>query len=220
MKQDPELARKVFTAPVGFFWQTIENTETFYEANQYITDVNFETQTTMSLVYKKVYRDPRAMMGILNRVLQTGLDLAGLRLVYPTPDLMLVAQGLPRGSLSPRTENTAKSDMLNNIGPIFAFAMRGAYARTVWLDTIGPSDPALARKTDPNSLCALYGGVSRDECLLFSPRDPNRVMAELVRWFGGRVPANGVIDVGSSAKPQDGPSSAKKSKKNLTGIIK
>ena len=30
------------------------------------------------------------------------------------------------------------------------------------------------------------------------PRNPARVLSELARWFGGRVPASGVIDVGTS----------------------
>ncbi len=49
------------------------------------------------------------------------------------------------------------------IGPILALCLRGTFARSLWLDAVGPSDPALARRTDPNSLCALYGGESRSE---------------------------------------------------------
>ncbi len=39
---------------------------------------------------------------------------------------------------------------------------------------------------------------SREESLIFVPRNPARVLSELARWFGGRVPASGVIDVGTS----------------------
>lgn len=166
------------------------------DRDQHDRDINYDTQNTVSLVYKKIYRDPSAVMGILNRVLQLGLDLAGVRLVYPTPELMNL----------PKTDNASalsELELLNNVGAVLALCIRGHAARSIWLDAIGPSDPALARKTDPNSLCALYGGDSRDECLLFCPRTPARVQTELVRWFGGRVPPGNVIDVGQPYTKKD-----------------
>lgn len=144
----------------------------------------------MSLVYKKVFRSASAIMGILNRVLQEGLDLVGVRLLYPTQELLHAANP---GAVSMEID---EGNILTNIGPVLALALRGVYARVIWLDAVGPSDPSLARRTDPRSLCALYGGESREECLLFSPRHPSRIQTELCRWFGGRVPASGVIDVG------------------------
>ena len=100
-------------------------------------------------------------------------------------------------------------DVLHDSGPIVSLAIRGTYARSIWLDAIGPSDPALARRTDPNSLCAMYGGESRDECLLFCPRNPDRIHSELCRWFGGRVPSSGVIDIGTSSREFSGRKSKK-----------
>ena len=81
---------------------------------------------------------------------------------------------------------------------MLAVALRGAGARTLWLDVVGPSDPLLARHINPTSLSALYGGHSRDSCLLYVPRNPQQTTAELVRWFAGRVPASRVINVGQS----------------------
>lgn len=153
----------------------------------------------MSLIYKKVYRDSTAMMGILNRVLQVGLDLAGLRLLYPTPELLNIASRNPGLPQVDQQNDTTALEVLNHIGPIVSLAIRGTYARDIWLEAVGPSDPILARRTDPNSLCALYGGESRDECLLFCPRNPDRIHSELCRWFGGRVPPSGVINVGPTS---------------------
>ncbi len=76
--------------PPGFFWHTVESEDATYDTGLSDEDVNYDTQNTMSLIYKKVYRDPYAMMGILNRTLQEGLDLCGIRLLYPTPELMKV----------------------------------------------------------------------------------------------------------------------------------
>ena len=137
------------------------------------------------------------------------LFLPGVRLLYPTAALMRVAAGQPTPSPATTTGGATGStaippdvDMMNKIGPILGLALRGTLARTLWLDAVGPVDPSLARRTDPHSLCALYGGDSRDECLLFCPRNPARISTELARWFGGRVPASGVVNVGVQRKHQ------------------
>ena len=187
---DNQAASKVFNTAVGFFWQTVDSDESRLDQDINDKDVTYDVQNTMSLVYKKIFQDPRSMMGLFNRVLQEGLDLAGARLVYPTPELIGVSK--PDNS-----EAQSEVDLLNKIGPVLAICLRGTLARSIWLDAVGPSDPALARRTDPNSLCALYGGDSRDECLLFCPRNSTRVQQELARWFGGRVPPGNVIDVGT-----------------------
>ncbi|XP_052272728.1 dynein axonemal assembly factor 8-like isoform X2 [Dreissena polymorpha] len=193
---DPQAASKVFNTAVGFFWQTVDSDETKHDQDIHDKDVNYDTQNTLSLIYKKIYQDPSAIMGVFNRVLQLGLDISGIRLVYPSPEQMNM----------PKADNASvftDIELLNNIGAVLAVCVRGTCARMIWLDAVGPSDPVLARKTDPNSLCALYGGDSRDECLLFCPRTPARVHTELVRWFGGRVPPGNVIDVGTPYTKKD-----------------
>lgn len=199
---DHHAAQKVFNTSVGFFFQTIDNEELCADITTNDSGISYDTQNTMSLIYKRIFQDPRATMGIFNRILQEGLDLAGVRLLYPTPELLNLASGRPS---SPTDNSEAKSDLdvLNNIGPVLAVGIRGTFGRTIWLDAVGPSDPSLARRTDPNSLCALYGGSSRDECLLFCPRNQMRVHIELARWFGGRVPPGGVIDVGTPYTKKD-----------------
>lgn len=196
MNPDPQATSKVFNSSVGFFWQTVDSDESRLDQDLHDDGINLDTQNTISLIYKKIYQEPSAMMGILNRVLQLGLDLAGIRLVYPSPEQMNI----------PPTDNTAvpsEMDLLNNVGAVLSLCIRGMAARSLWLDAVGPTDPALARRTDPNSLCALYGGESRDECLLFCPRTPARVLVELARWFGGRVPPGNVIDVGTPYTKKD-----------------
>ncbi|XP_052805856.1 dynein axonemal assembly factor 8-like isoform X2 [Mya arenaria] len=193
---DPQAAAKVFNTSVGFFWQTVDSDETRSDQDLHDNGVNFDTQNTLSLIYKKIYQDPSSVMGIFNRVLQLGFDLSAIRLVYPSPEQMNV----------PKADNASvmpEIDILNNVGAVLALCIRGTSARSVWLDAVGPSDPVLARRTDPNSLCALYGGDSREECLLFCPRTAARVHQEIVRWFGGRVPPGNVIDVGTPYTKKD-----------------
>jgi hypothetical protein len=56
------------------------------------------------------------MMGISNRILQEGLDLAGVRLLYPTSELISLASG-------PSVSNdNSQTDVLNSIGPVLAIA--------------------------------------------------------------------------------------------------
>ena len=56
------------------------------------------------------------MMGILNRVLQEGLDLAGLRLLYPTSELMDVSSRNPGLTQIDNEMKASPLDMLNHIG--------------------------------------------------------------------------------------------------------
>ena len=46
----------IFSIPVGFFWQTVENEELQSDINIHDEGVDYDTQNTMSLVYKRVYR--------------------------------------------------------------------------------------------------------------------------------------------------------------------
>ena len=186
---DAASAGRVLGLPVGFFWQMIEGEDVKIVQDVCDNSVDHNTQTTMTLIDGEVYRDPRAMMGILNRVLREGLDLAGIRLLFPSTEVA----GMSRGTTQ------VGSDLIDdNSRPVLAVAVRGRCARQVWLDAVGPADPVLARITDPDSLMALYGGQTREESLLYCPHSPTRATVELCRWFGGRVPASGAVNTGSS----------------------
>lgn len=195
--------RKVFGLEVGFFCETLDTDEQVFDSSdcQPPSSLNFDTQVTMSLIYKRVYRDAAATMDVLSRALTEGLDLCAVRLLYPTAELLRqVGQNTALKIPSQTATGKVALDIetLNSIGPVLALALRGTFARTLWLDVVGPTDPQLARKTDPKSLSALYGGESRDECLIFCPRHPSRIHSELCRWFGGRVPASGVINTNNA----------------------
>ncbi|XP_077985176.1 dynein axonemal assembly factor 8-like [Glandiceps talaboti] len=202
INRDPNAVSNVFGSSVGFFWQTVECEENVLDQDvcqEYNT--NSDIQNTLSLIYKNIYRDPYAMVGVLYGVLQEGLDLCGIRLLYPTGNFIpsthsTVSVNDPKLGGDKNNQSDSDLNTMNTIGAIVALALRGHGARSKWLDAVGPSDPQLARRTDPQSLCAKFGGESRDEVWLFCPRNPARINSELARWFGGRVPPNGVIDVG------------------------
>ena len=63
----------MFNIPVGFLWQTVDNDEMTCDLECHDNDVSYETQNTMSLVYKKIFMEPSSLMAILNRVSQVGI---------------------------------------------------------------------------------------------------------------------------------------------------
>ncbi|XP_071958654.1 dynein axonemal assembly factor 8-like [Antedon mediterranea] len=203
VQSNTDIIDRVFNAPVGFFWQTLEseNLTSDTESSVSYDNVN-DVQNTMSLIYKSIYQDQICMLSILNRIIYEGIDVCGVRLIYTPEDMSLevpaASVGRKQAADSPRTGSDQMIiDDLNNVGPILAFALRGAKARIKCLNIVGPSDPQIARRTDPKSLIALFGGDSRSEVAIYCPRNEGRVNYELALWFGGRVPPNGVVDVGS-----------------------
>ena len=90
--------------------------------------------------------------------------------------------------------------MAESYNPLVAIGIRGPNALHIWLEEVGPQDPYLACRTDPNSLRAMYssGQASKEDRLFYCPRSADRASTELARWFGGRVPASGVINIGSN----------------------
>ena len=82
--------------------------------------------------------------------------------------------------------------------PVFVLALRGPQAISRWQDEVGPVDSKLAVRTDPNSLRALYSHGAKEDHLFWCPRNVQSAGTELARWFGGRVPENGVVNVGSN----------------------
>ena len=79
---------------------------------------------------------------------------------------------------------------------VLVLALRGPHAILKWQDEVGPVDAKLAQRTDPNSLRAVYNGGAKEDHLFWCPRSTQGVVTELSRWFGGRVPDSGVINIG------------------------
>ena len=100
--------------------------------------------------------------------------------------------------------------------------MRGPRAISQWQDEVGPVDAKLAQRTDPKSLRALYSHGAKEDHLFWCPRNVQSAVTELARWFGGRVPESGVINVGSNEpvealdeKPQGSPGKGRNAKTQL-----
>ncbi|XP_071503369.1 dynein axonemal assembly factor 8-like [Diadema antillarum] len=196
MSMSPCAVEGAFNAAPGFFWRTLDAEESMYEqltSQEY--DGNMDTQNTLTVLHDAVYHHPSKAAGVFLRILQEGLDISGFRLMYNSADMLT----------SPRLSGRNPNDVnAASARPLVVMAIRGNMARTRLLDAVGPSDPLLARRTDPYSLMALYGGTSRDDLTIVCPRNPSRINYELALWFGARGTNDKSKDAvfGTEALPQ------------------
>ena len=137
----------------------------------------------------------------LFRTVSQSLDICGLRVLYPSSGRTGMAQ--------PKNHNFSASSALPSPGPsmegvtpVLAVALRGPHARIRLTSIIGPMDYALAKKTDPCSLTAIFGNA-KTGLQIFCPRNVDRANTELVRWFGGRAAEQSSMDVGLPYRLKD-----------------
>ncbi|KAM3916827.1 dynein axonemal assembly factor 8-like [Leptodactylus fuscus] len=180
---DPQAVEKVFSSPSGFFWQTLETEEKLSSLDpEFFKDGGIEVVPV--IVYDTLLQDPVAFHHALHLTLMAGLDICGIRLLYPEASAL-------RSNIYTIPPSYAEGDAKNL--PVLAMALRGSHAGKTWENISGPCDPQLARQTDQNSLSALYG-LTRESPLLNYSRTPSNILRDLSLWFGGRVPSNGTLN--------------------------
>ncbi|KAM6424570.1 dynein axonemal assembly factor 8 isoform 2-T2 [Liasis olivaceus] len=176
LNSDSAAAEKVFAVPAGFYWQTVETDEKYFPSSSGIRESSdVGTEVAMTLLFETLLRNPVAVHHLLQLILASGLDVCGLRLLYPQQQ-MLRSGTITLPSCHAQEKGSAT----------LALSLRGSNARSVLQDIMGPSDPQLARVTDYCSINALYCS-SRAEPLAYSPHSESRVHREMCFWFGGRV---------------------------------
>nr|XP_047917527.1 dynein axonemal assembly factor 8 isoform X6 [Anser cygnoides] len=175
---DPQAVEKVFAVPNGFYWQTVETDEKYFPNSSNIEACSdIDTEVAMVLLFETLLRSSLATHHMLQLVLSSGLDVCGLRLLYPQHDVLL--------SSSEKLPSSYASEM-GKVPPVLALGMRGPKARSTLQNIIGPSDPQLAGVTDCSSINAIYCR-SQAEPLVYLPQLDSRVHRELCLWFGGRA---------------------------------
>ncbi|XP_062444303.1 dynein axonemal assembly factor 8 [Rhea pennata] len=203
---DPQAVEKVFAVPAGFYWQTVETDEKYFPNSSDIeASRDTDTEVAMVLLFETLFRSPLAIHHMLQLVLSSGLDICGLRLLYPQHDVLLSSSEKLPSSYTPET---------GKMPPVLALGTRGLKARSTLQNIMGPSDPQLASVTDCTSINALYCR-SQAEPLAYLPHLDSRVHRELCLWFGGRA-VGAALHVGAmnlacrynKARPQS-PSSSK-----------
>ncbi|XP_052628942.1 dynein axonemal assembly factor 8 isoform X2 [Harpia harpyja] len=217
---DPQAVEKVFAVPNGFYWQTVETDEKYFPNSSDIEACrDIDTEVAMVLLFETLYRSPLATHHMLQLVLGSGLDICGLRLLYPRQDVLLFSsEKLP----SSYTSKTGK------VPPVLALGVRGPKACSTLQNIIGPSDPQLASMMDCSSINAIYCR-SQAEPLVYLPHLDSCVHRELCLWFGGRdadaALHAGVLDLASqcntasSQSPSSTRAEADEEKVDLQGMV-
>lgn len=200
LSPDSETMHRVFSATPGFFWQTMELEHSPSEEKH---GVRFsqepEIQNTLTMLQCPAYHEPSCFLDVLARAQSKALDVAGIRMVYRQKDTML--QEKPAYGFQLPNMFVQEGMATDLQIPTLVLALRGPRAISGWQDEVGPLDTQLARRTDPKSLRALYSGGAKEDHLFWCPRNAQSAATELARWFGGRVPESGIVNVGSNAGP-------------------
>lgn len=151
-----------------------------------------EVQTIVCVLGLEARESLEILSAVFRSVIDGGLDVVGLRVVY-THIEQCAAAGvqLPDSYSAGRDRRHGRSDTEepHALPGVLALALRGPHAVQVWQDAVGPADPQLARVTDPNSLRARHG-VSAVKSLVTSSRTLDGACRELAFWFGGRLPGD------------------------------
>jgi len=219
---DPDAMQRVFAAKPGFFWQTMEMGDAPTEEK---TSARLcqgpESQNTVMLMQYAVFHQPFCLLDVLIRVRNKALDVAGIRLVYQEEGPPLEEKPAHGSEVTTDIPVLGETCTRSQI-PLLVLALRGPRAISQWQDEVGPVDAKLAQRTDPMSLRALYSHGAKEDHLFWCPRNVQGAGTELARWFGGRVPESGVINIGSSEpavtideKPKGSPGKGRNAKTQL-----
>ncbi|KAL1278533.1 hypothetical protein QQF64_025206, partial [Cirrhinus molitorella] len=170
---------KIFSMIPGFYWQTLETENQICQSAEGTISQECQIETALVLIGRALFLNPLAMHHTLELIWRSSLDVSGIRFLYPPQELLThFAVGK---SVAHEGEHSHQ--------PVLVMAFRGPCANSVWQEITGPSDPQLARRTDPASINALYR-QSQDQPLIYSPRLASLVHLGLCLWFGGRIAKN------------------------------
>ncbi|XP_010013828.1 PREDICTED: uncharacterized protein LOC104406525, partial [Nestor notabilis] len=96
--QKIKAVEKVFAVPNGFYWQTVETDDKgFLNSSNIEACRDTDTKVAMVLLFESLFQSPLATHHMLQLVLGAGLDICGLRLLYPQQDVLLFCSGLMDG---------------------------------------------------------------------------------------------------------------------------
>ncbi|XP_075623566.1 dynein axonemal assembly factor 8 [Balearica regulorum gibbericeps] len=221
VSSDPQAVEKVFAVPNGFYWQTVESDEKYFPNSSNIEACrDIDTEVAMVLLFETLFQSPLATHHMLQLVLSSGLDICGLRLLYPQQDMLLSSSEKLPSSYTSKT---------GEVPPVLALGVRGPKAHSTLQNITGPSDPQLASVTDCTSINAIYCR-SQAEPLVYLPHLDSRVHRELCLWFGGRAadaavhagvlqPASLCDNGASSQSPSSTGAEADEEKLDLQGMV-
>ncbi|XP_055008351.1 dynein axonemal assembly factor 8 isoform X2 [Boleophthalmus pectinirostris] len=163
-----EVIGRIFELSPGFYWQTLETPGHKCKGRETIQDLH--TEISITLGHKDFYQHPLLAHYTLQAILVSGLDICGLRLLYPSPESLPDHFGC-KTFLQKGSDN----------GHILVMAVRGPYAHSIsqginrtvqhmfWQKTVGAEDG------------------EADSLLLYTPQQQVQIHKELCLWFSGRL---------------------------------
>uniref|UniRef100_A0AAQ5ZHE4 Dynein axonemal assembly factor 8 n=1 Tax=Amphiprion ocellaris TaxID=80972 RepID=A0AAQ5ZHE4_AMPOC len=168
---------RTFGLSPGFYWQTVETQDHICKGRETSQEQHIEVSVVLGC--SGFFQHPLITHHTLQLVLELGLDVCGLRLLYP-PQTLLSDGGV--------TVNQ-RADEPNQ--PVLAFAVRGPYAHSLLKDFIHASEPMLLKKIEKPSVKPLHNR-NEEPRLVCSPQLVAQVHRELCLWFSGRLEGGGV----------------------------
>ncbi|XP_053848489.1 dynein axonemal assembly factor 8 isoform X4 [Vidua macroura] len=190
---DPQAVEKAFAVPKGFYWQTVESDDKhFPDSSSMEACRDTDTEVAMVLLFEALFRSPLETHHTLQLLLGSGLDVCGLRLLYPGQDLLL--------SSSEKLPSSYTSEP-GKVPPVLALGVRGPKAHGILQDITRGSGRARSQAEPVVSLPL-----------------PSRVHRELCLWFGGR--AAGILPPPSSSqRPSPAGAGEDEEKVDLQGLM-
>ncbi|KAI4821973.1 hypothetical protein KUCAC02_007543 [Chaenocephalus aceratus] len=163
---------RTFSLSPGFYWQTLETQERVCKRRESAQELH--TEVSVALGRRAFFLDPLMTHYTLQLILHSGLDVCGLRLLYPPQELLGGREDAAAGIQ--RTDEFCQ--------PVLALAVRGLHAHKVLADVTSSLDPLLLRNTDGDPPHCR----GPESALFYPPPKASGVHRELCFWFSGRIP--------------------------------
>ncbi|KAM9746412.1 dynein axonemal assembly factor 8 isoform 1-T1 [Menidia menidia] len=158
----------------GFYWHTVETPELVFKTEECKKEVH--TEVSVALGSSDFYQNPLITNYTLHLVLDSGLDVCGLRFLYPH-----------QGFLS---ESGFQVDQGEPHQPVVALAVRGPQAHSTMRNITESLHPLRLKHTVQTS-AGLLGCRNQEPPLLRCPQLTGQVHRELCLWFAGRIQGRG-----------------------------
>ena len=155
---------------------TLESLESAHAFGPGLPADEFGTSTAVVAMLRPAEDCPGLLTELFSSTYKEGLYLSGMRLGF-LPEVI-------QWSTTVSTLAAVKKHSLAQ-GPnrrVLFLCFRGPRAAEVLRKLLGPSDPILARLTDPTSVNARYGGEERTDCVAFPPPPSAAMCLEETLW--------------------------------------
>ncbi|XP_030592125.1 uncharacterized protein LOC115784880 isoform X2 [Archocentrus centrarchus] len=164
---------RTFGLSPGLYWQTVKTQDRVFKGKE--TTQELHTGVSVVLGSSGFFQHPLITHYTLQLVLDSGLDVCGLRLLYPPQGLLTEHYGTPVYQ---------KAD--EPCHPVVALAVRGPYAHSLLKDITTSLDSLLSKKANNTSSEHLRCRYQEPPFIHF-PQLASQVHSELCLWFSGRL---------------------------------